>query len=292
MTRKDRQINGSTKICMVIGDPISHSLSPFLHNAAYEIMGLSEKFVFVAAHVPPKGLREAIRGIRALNIRGVSVTLPHKSAIIPLLNEVDPLAAKINSANTIVNDEDCLKGYNTDVEGIIAPLEERTTLTGKRVALLGAGGTARSAAYALQAKKCRVKIFNRTRDHAKKLGTELDLPWSGLDTLDALSDFDIVIHSTSVGMTPQVDKSLIPKMLFRPDQIVFDLVYTPLDTKLLKDAQAQRAETIRGIEMFLYQAAAQIKLYTGHNAPLEEMRALLSKHFGARGLASQNGAKS
>jgi shikimate dehydrogenase len=274
-----RSIDGHTKVCVVIGDPIGHTLSPLLHNFAYEELGISSQYVFVPCRVASAGLGDAVHGLRAANVRGISVTLPHKTDVVRFMDELDPLAGKIGAVNTIVNQGGTLKGYNTDVEGILAPLEIVTTLQKKKVAVLGAGGAARSAAYALRSRGAEVAIFNRTPERAESLALELDIPWGDLRNLAELEPYDILVHCTSVGMAPKVDESLLPEAVFHPGQLVFDCVYTPYETKLLRLAKAGGARTIHGVEMFIYQAAKQFELYTGLKAPIARMRETLLNHF-------------
>ena len=273
------QVTGATQICLVIGDPVAHTLSPHLHNAAYEACGIADKFVYVACRVAAAALPDALAGIRALGVRGVSVTIPHKSAVIPLLDEVDALARKIGAVNTIVNQNGRLFGSNTDLAGIAAPLEKRISLSGKRVALIGAGGSARAAAFAVTSRGAALKIFNRTLAHARNLAQETGAEAADLSALGELSAYDVILHSTSVGMAPHAGQSLIAAQYLRPGQLVFDFVYTPPETKLLALARERGATVIQGAEMFIAQAAAQFELYTGHKAPIEVMREALRARF-------------
>ncbi len=275
LRRQLPETNSSIKLCIVIGDPISHSRSPSLHNAAYAACGLSQRFLYAACHIRAADLKEAIGSVRELGIRGVSVTIPHKQAVLALLDEIDPLAAKVGAVNTIVNNDGKLRGYNTDLAGIILPLEAQTSLSGKRVALLGAGGAARAAAFAVTTKGASLTIFNRTIDEAQSLAAEVKATAADLSDLAQLSGFDIILQSTPVGMSPDVERSLIPEQYLHAGQIVFDFVYNPPETKLLRQAKQRGAVVISGIEMFLQQGAAQFELYTGQKAPLEAMRQAL-----------------
>ena len=266
-------------MCTVIGDPIGHSLSPYLHNATYEACQLTEKFVFIACRVMSEELSAAITVLRALNVRGISVTIPHKTSILPFLDSVDPLARVIGAVNTVVNEDGHLKGYNTDVVGISAPLEARRALDGTKVAILGAGGAGRAAAAALSARGAKLHIFNRTKSTAEALTKEFGGRAFGIDELHPIPFCEVIVNTTSVGMTPNVNNSLISPELFRTGQLVFDLVYTPYETKLLMEAKSKGIETIPGLEMFLYQAAAQFEIYTGVKPNLDTMRNLLLEYF-------------
>lgn len=268
----------STKVCVIWGDPVSHSLSPRMHNEAYRALGIADQFVFVAAHVEPHSLADAIAGARAMKLQGVTCTLPHKQAVIPLLDELDELAQKVGAVNTVVRLEDGrLKGYNTDVEGIVLPLLERTTLQGKRVGVLGAGGAARAAAFGVRSEGAEVLIFNRTLEKAAKLAQEVGASALPLVDVDAIRGCDILIQTTSVGMTPHEDDMPISSEALTESQIVFDAIYTPWRTRLLREAQAAGATVIPGAEMFLYQGVAQFEKYTGGKAPVTTMKRLISE---------------
>lgn len=267
------------QLCLVIGDPIEHSLSPLIHNAGYGALEIQDRFRFEKERVEIKDLPEAVERFRASMYRGISCTLPHKIEVIPFLDEVDETAGKIGAVNTIVNDEGILKGYNTDWHGILNPLQEVTELAGKKVAILGAGGAARSAVYACLQGKAIVTIFNRTPEKAEVLSQEFECSSASLDDSTHLADYDVIINTTSVGMTPHMEDSPIAKESMRVGQIVFDIVYNPYETKLLQDAKKQGATVIHGTEMFIHQAAAQFELYTGEKAPVEVMRKTLLEHF-------------
>lgn len=258
---------------MVIGDPISHSLSPQMHNTGYEALGIDDQFVYVAAQVEPTYLDEAVRGFRGLNIRGISVTIPHKSRIMDFLDEIDETAQTIGAVNTIVNENGVLKGSNTDWLGVVTPLEKIVSLQNKTVALLGAGGAARGAIYGIKQKGGSVTIFNRTVDTAKALADEFDCDIASLDELEKARDTDIIFNATSVGLNS--DETPLPKEYITDKHIVFDAIYTPHETRLLKDAKERGATVIHGIEMLLHQGMAQFKQFTEKEAPEEKMREVL-----------------
>ena len=273
-------ISAKTKICLVIGDQVEHSLSPAIHNAAYEALGIDDQFVFAAARVKVENVGKVIEAMRVMNLRGLSCTLPHKLEVMKYLDEIDPVAREIGAVNTVINDNGVLKGYNTDWLGAIKPLEKVTSLVGKKVALLGAGGAARAIAYGVMAKGAKLKIFNRTVEKAQELARELahdsnDITAGSLKKIAEVKNYDIIINSTSVWMRPHQNESLVPAELFSAGQIVQEAVYVPRKTKLLQDAEVRGARVISGLEVLLYQGVEQFKLYTGREAPVEVMRRVL-----------------
>lgn len=263
--------------CVIIGDPVGHSLSPRIHNAAYDALGLSGKFHYEARRVKPDKLGDFMREVRDTAIRGVSCTAPHKVAIMDYLDDLDPVAARIGAVNTVVNDAGRLKGYNTDWLGIVRPLEKITSLKGKRVALLGAGGAARSIAYGLADRGAELTVYNRTPDKADDLAREFGAAAAGLENLPAVKDAEIIINATSVGMSPNDGATPLPKDYLTASQIVFDSIYAPYETRLLREAAARGARIIHGTEMLLAQAIAQFELYTGYDAPEDVMRRALEE---------------
>jgi len=266
-------ITTATKICAIIGNPIEHSLSPLIHNAAFEHLKLN--FIFIAFKV--EHLREAVMGIRALNLKGVSVTIPHKVKIMDYLDDIEGVARKIGAVNTILNQEGQLLGYNTDWSGAIKALEEKIELKNKRTVLLGAGGAARAIAFGLKEKGADLTILNRTVKKAKMLATELAGQYGGLELVESFKP-DILINTTSLGMYPKVDDTPVKKEFLR-DMLVFDIVYNPLKTRLIREAEQNGCATIMGLEMFINQAALQFELWTGKKAPLDLMRKVVVEEF-------------
>ncbi len=270
-------ISAKTKICMVIGNPIQHSLSPKMHNAAFEVLGIDKKFVFVASQVKSEDLSDFVKGVRAMGIRGVACTIPHKTEIIKYLDEVDEVAQKIGSVNTVVNNDGILRGYNTDWLGVVNPLEKITSLDNKVVALIGAGGIARAVAYAVTQSGAKLTIYNRLLDQAEGLAKRFGGQAFSFDNLEKVKDADIIFNATPIGMHPHEDETPIPIELIRKNQIVFDAVYTPPETKLLRNAKSIGAQIISGVEMFIIQGAAQFELFTNFKAPMEVMRKALEE---------------
>ena len=274
-------MSGRTRLCGVIGDPIEHTMSPAMHNAAFTQMGLD--YIYVSFQVKEEELDKAIDGMRALNIRGLNVTLPHKVAIIPLLDELDPLAEKIGAVNTISNDDGVLKGYNTDASGFLQALLERgIEPEEKKVVMLGAGGASRAVSFSLVERGAHLVILNRRLERAEelagRLSTTLNKEVKALELVadnlaQVLGEADILVNATSVGMSPDINKTPVPSSLLKPGLVVVDIVYNPIRTRLLREAEAVGAKTIGGVDMFVWQGALAFEIWTGAKAPVELMRA-------------------
>jgi shikimate dehydrogenase len=280
-------ISGKTRVCGVIGDPIEHSLSPIMHNAAFQALHLD--YAFLAFKVKPAEVENAINGMRALNIRGLNVTMPHKSTVMNYLDRTDLSAQIVNSVNTILNKESKLFGFNTDGVGALKALRENgVEPKGRKVLLLGAGGAARAIAYTMAKEADELAVLNRTMKEAQALAKLLEKAankkivagsLSPVEIQHNLQDSDILINATSIGMKPKADESLVAPKLLRPDLSVMDIVYNPLETKLAKDAKAAGAKVISGVEMLIYQGAASFELWTGKSAPVEVMRQAVLNHL-------------
>lgn len=275
-------ITGKTKMCIIIGDPVEHSLSPRMHNAAYEALGIDAEFVFTAAHVKSEDVQTVVDAVRAMDVRGLTVTIPHKVEVMQYLDEIDPIAQNIGAVNTVVNENGKLKGYNTDWLGVVTPLEKYTSLQGKKVAILGAGGAARAMIYGVMERGATVTIFNRTLEKAQELAAETGAQARSLDDVADIKNYDIIMNSTSLGMGKDEDKTPLAKEYITANHIVFDAVYVPYETRFLRESKEQGATIIHGIDMLLYQGTAQFELYTGKKAPEEVMRKSLLKHFGLK----------
>ena len=271
------------KQCLTIGDPVAHSLSPTMHNAGYKNLGIDNEYRFAAELVKPEELQAAVESIRQRQIRGVAVTLPHKETIMRYLDNIDDTAQKIGAVNTVVNENGVLTGYNTDWVGVVRPLRKITNLQGKKTAILGAGGAARAAVYGLSQEGANVTIFNRTLDKAQTLATEFGWAARPLEDLDAVKNMDIIFNATPLGLAPREQETPLPKGFITNQQIVFDAIYAPYETRLLKEAGAQGAQVIHGSEMLLEQGFAQFKLFTGLDAPEAVMRNALLEALGTSG---------
>lgn len=285
-------ISGKTKVCGVIGDPIEHTMSPVMHNAAFSELGLD--CIYLAFRVRGEELARAIEGMRALGIRGLNVTIPHKLAVIPFLNELDPLAEKIGAVNTIVNDTGFLRGYNTDATGFLRALRDRGVEPGgKQVAILGAGGASRAISLILAESGANLVILNRRQelDWAEELARQISntfkkdvkaLESDEANLKAALDSADIVVNATSVGMSPHSDESPVPARLLRPSLMVFDIVYNPLKTRLATEAAQSGAETVMGLDMLVWQGALSFEMWTGKKAPVELMKREAVRMLGGR----------
>jgi shikimate dehydrogenase len=279
---KDLIVSGKTRICGVIGDPIEHTMSPVMHNATFKLLGLD--YVYVPFMVKAEELGKAITGMRAFNIRGLNVTIPHKVAVLQFLDRLDPLAKKIGAVNTIVNDDGILTGYNTDATGFMqALLDKGIKPQGKYVVILGAGGASRAISFILADSGARLLILNRRLelDWAKELASRISLTFNkevkvlelNRDNLrETLEKADILVNATSVGMSPDSDRTLVDTGLLRSSLIVFDIVYNPIKTRLLREAEAAGVKTIGGLDMLAWQGALAFEKWTGQKAPVELMK--------------------
>jgi len=273
-------ISGNTKICALIGDPVAHSMSPAMHNAAFKKLGLD--YAYLPFLVKPEHLAKAVEGLRALNISGFNVTIPHKIAILPLLDILDPLVQKIGAVNTVVNIDGKLVGYNTDAGGFYqALLQHGIKPENKRITVLGAGGASRAISYILAKNGARLTILNRKEQLAKaeniaaliKKDFDIIVKVLELDRLAAeLQNADILVNATSVGMSPHSEKSIVPAEILHNIPVIVDVVYNPVETRLLKEAKAAGVKTVSGLDMLVWQGALAFEKWTGQKAPLETMK--------------------
>jgi shikimate dehydrogenase len=265
-------IDAQTELYGVIGNPVQHSLSPMIHNRAFKRLGWNA--VYLAFEV--KNVEEAVRGVRGLGVRGVSVTLPFKTEVIPFLDNVEGLAKRIGAVNTIVNRSGRLVGYNTDCDGALEALEERMDLRGKRVVLLGAGGAARGVGFGLRERGYPLIVVNRSKEKGQSLCEELGcdyLPTSSLGRMKAGElEADVIINATSLGMYPRDNETPIPKKLLKEGMTVMDIVYQPLETRLLREAKEKRCVTVDGLEMLIRQAMAQFEIWTGRRLEIGQAK--------------------
>jgi len=277
------------RLC-VIGDPVGHSLSPLIHNAALEHLGLHKEYVFEKRKVSSEGLADFVRLVRQREFYGLAVTMPHKRTIIPLLDEISEEAKLAGAVNTVYWLGEKLVGHNTDGSGCIKALEAaKATVKGKIIVVVGAGG----AAGAIAASLCmtgakRLYILNRTLKKAKAIAevvrkaSDTEVFAMDLDLIEeALANANILINATFVGMKGSQKKTIVPMASIKRDMTVLDLVYDPAQTTLIKDAKRVGAIAVPGSEMLLQQGALQFKLFTGKDAPLDAMRAALRKKLEA-----------
>ncbi len=263
------RIGPHTRLFGLLAHPVGHSLSPRLHNAALRALGIDACYLPFEA----RSVGEFLPLIRDLRLGGLSVTLPHKESILPHLDGLDEVARAVGAVNTIVKSWDRLEGYNTDVEAAMAPLRPVLTLRGARVAILGAGGAARAVAWGLKRESAEVVLFNRTPARATRLARDLGvraMPWARLRSFRC----DLVVNATPVGMTPDTGSTPVPAA-WCPAPVAFDLVYNPPVTRFLSEARARGARILGGVEMFVAQAEAQFRLFTGQESPAGVMRETL-----------------
>ena len=277
------QIDGETEVYAVIGDPIGHSLSPAVHNAAFRELGLNK--VMVPLQIPAGTLKESLAALEWLNIKGISVTIPHKQAIVPFLAGVDKSVERTGACNTVVAVDNRWIGHNTDYRAAMQSLEtalggspddETSSLLDKQVLILGAGGVARAIAFGLARRGAGVMICNRDDERAVKLAEEVGcraVAW----TMRAGTPCDVLVNATPVGMHPNVDQSPVPAAAFRPGMVVFDSVYHPENTLFLKLGQSHDCVTVSGVDMFVHQASLQFRYYTGKDAPTNIMREVVRR---------------
>ncbi len=285
---ENKGISGKTKICGIIGDPIEHTMSPAMHNAAFQRLELD--YWYLPFRVKKEGLGKAIDGMRALDIRGLNVTIPHKVTVIPLLDKVEPLANKIGAVNTIVNDDGVLTGYNTDATGFLeALLAQGVAPAGSRLVILGAGGASRAVTFVLAERGANLIILNRSLARAQELVQRVSsvaknsieaLALNPENLAAVLEKTDVLINTTSVGMNPDIDETPVPAKLLKPSLVVFDIVYNPPKTRLLRDAESAGAKVIGGLDMLVWQGALAFKLWTGKEAPVKLMKREVMKALG------------
>jgi shikimate dehydrogenase len=263
-------------------------MSPAMHNAAFEALGLD--YIYLPFHVRREELKGAINGIRALNIVGLNVTIPHKSEVIPLLDKLEPLAEGMGAVNTIVNEDGKLIGYNTDAPGFLRALRfNGIEPEGKKVVILGAGGAAKGISFILAGAGASLVILNRTLPRAEELASQIASYYGGNtkamtlneDNLKrALDGADVLVNTSSVGMVPDVLQTPVPAGLLWPDVTVFDIVYNPRETRLLREAKAAGVRTIDGLDMLVWQGALAFEKWTGREAPFEIMKGAAVRALG------------
>jgi 3-dehydroquinate dehydratase/shikimate dehydrogenase len=286
------RINAETKVFGVLGDPVGHSLSPLIHNLAFRHLGINA--VYLPFRVPKPELADALKAFMQIPVQGYSVTIPHKEEAAELARHKDEAVVRVKAANTLIRSGDDFSSYNTDYQGIIdtlrtylpttftgpealpskqiqTTLPEPASLSSKVVLVLGAGGIGRAVAHALRAESALVSITNRTSERGLALAEEVGgrfIEWQGRHSVLC----DVVVNCTSVGMHPDVDDSPLHPSFLKPGLVVFDTIYTPETTLLVKEARLRGCQVITGVELFVRQAAQQFQLFTQREAPIELMR--------------------
>ncbi len=287
---KKPYIAARTNVLCVIGHPIEHSMSPIMHNAA--LKDLSLDYVYVAFNIPPNDLKKAVLGFKMFNIKGINVTIPYKENIIPYLDEIDPLAEKIGAVNTIKNEGKYLIGKNTDASGAKkALLDAGCEISGKKALILGAGGAAKAVSFAISEDLDALYIANRTEKRSIKLAKDLTNKTAikaigknmSINTLkNLLDEVDILINTTPLGMYPDIEESPISEEMLRNDLFVFDIVYNPLETRLIKEASKIGCKTLGGLDMFVNQGALAFEWWTGKKPNLNLMKEKVVEFLGKK----------
>ena len=267
-------IDGHTKLVCLIGNPARHSLSPLIHNTGYKTLGLNCRYMAFEI----EELEKTVDGLKEMDVAGFNVTMPFKQSIIKQLDKINEHAKKIHAVNTVVNRNGKFVGYNTDGVGAVNALKKVTKIKGREVLLFGAGGAGRAIAFALQKEKAKITISEKTASKGKALAKEVKGKFVPLSNAIKTNP-DIIINATPAGMKPNINSSVIPKEFLRKQMVVFDIVYNPLETKLLKDAKAKGCKTINGVEMLLEQAYKSFEIFTGKKAPRNEIRKAVLKEL-------------
>jgi len=283
-------VTNRTKVLCVIGYPIEHSMSPIMHNVAINELKLD--FIYLAFNIHPNNLSLAVKGFRVFNIMGINVTIPFKQKITKFLDEIEPMAQKIGAVNTIKNDEGYLIGRNTDAEGAMkAILDAGYSISGKHILLLGAGGAARALAYIMAKEANKIVIANRTEKRAIKLANELKKYFNtnieGKNNSASVlkresKKADILINTTPIGMYPNVQFSPIPTEFLHEDLIVYDIVYNPLETTLIKYATEKGCKTISGLDMLINQGALAFEWWTNRKPNVNLMKNKIIEFLGMK----------
>jgi shikimate dehydrogenase len=278
------KINGHTKVYGILGRPVTHVLSPALHNAAFRELGINA--IYVA--FPVADISQAVAGLRGLGIAGVSVTIPFKVEVIPLLDASDRQASRIGAVNTIINDQGRLVGHNTDWQGAVAALKTKTAIAGEHFLILGAGGAARAITFGILEEGGRVTVADRDPFRARALALEWGVEAIPLREVEGCPA-PILVNATPVGMTPDVEGLVIAPDLLSRFKLVMDAVYRPLATRLLKEAQARGCATVNGLQMLVNQATMQFRLFTGREVPVEVMTRAAHAALGEGGIEEIGG---
>ena len=270
------QIDSKTKLCGVIGHPIGHSISPPLHNAAYQ--ATKQNYVYLTFDFPQ--VSDAIKAMKLLDIKEYAVTIPHKIEVMDYLDKIDPLAKKIKSVNTVINKNGKLYGYNTDINGVEMTFKKnRVNLKNKKVIMMGAGGVARTIGVVVKNQGGKVVIFDKTESRAAALARSLKCQSDKIDNLAKHDDYQVLINATPAGMYPKVKSMPVPKSFIKKGIVIFDVIYNPLQTQLIKEGKKKGCKCMNGVIMFVEQAAKQFELLTGKKAPVKVMEKVFLKNI-------------
>lgn len=267
--------DSKTALYCIFGNPVSHSLSPVMHNAAFKIKKINAVYLAFAS----ESISASVDAMRTLGIKGASVTIPHKIEVMNFIDLIDPLALKISSVNTLKNEKGIISGFNTDGIGALKALQRGGfNPSGSKVLIIGNGGSARAIAFTLLDQGSDVYLTGRNFSNLKSLLADMRKHYNHADIIppaelskDRLDDFTAVINTTPIGMTPDTDSTPFRADFFSKRQLVFDIVYNPDETRFLREATAAGCRTVKGLDMLIYQGAEQFKIWTNEEAPLEEM---------------------
>ena len=268
-------MNAETKLVCLIGKPAKHSLSPVMHNAGYKTANLN--YVYLAFE--PENLKKTVDGFKEIGVSGFNVTMPFKEDIIKHLDRIDSTAKRIGAVNTVVNENGMLKGYNTDGLGAVEALKKVTQIKNKKILILGAGGAGKAITFYLKEEGADITLSDRTDLKAIKLAKYAGVNSVPLNQIKSLEEFDVLINASPCGMKPHINATPISPALLRRELVVFDIVYEPKETALLKEAKKRGCKTINGIEMLLEQGYIGFKLFTGKDAPKNEMNEAIMREL-------------
>ena len=265
-------IDTDTHLYCIFGNPVGHSKSPVLHNACFQQHQINA--IYLAFEIDD--ISKGIAAMRTLNIKGASVTIPFKESIMDHLDWIDEDALNIGAVNTVVNQQGKLSGFNTDYKAAIAPLKP-FGIKNKRIGIIGAGGAAQAVAYGIHREKGDLVIINRNQERGKKLALKYRADFIPMDEANKMDGInaDIIINTTSIGMHPDIENMAFPSTYMQPQMIVMDIVYNPLKTKFLSEAQKKGCTTIDGLSMFIHQGVAQFKIWTGISPDIKLIRKAL-----------------
>ncbi len=274
-------LSSATKIYLLIGDPAEQSLSPAMHNAAFKALGLNS--IYIALRVPKPMLAHVLAGVRAMSIAGLNVTTPHKITVADMLDKLDESAKLVGAVNTIKNLKGKLIGFNTDGEGALRALEQKAgSLSGKKVVLMGAGGAARAIAFSIAKAGAKISIANRTISRARVLASAIEKKFrADVKSLElkrsklakVVKQADVLINATTVGTYPNVGRTLVTANMMHRGLVVNDIVYNPLETRMLREAKRAGAKTVDGLGMLVHQGALAFEIWTRRRAPIKVMEA-------------------
>ncbi len=278
-------LSGKTKIVTLIGNPVEHSMSPKMHTAAFK--EINKDIIYIATKVENSQIKEAIHGLKALNFKGANVTVPHKVEAMKYVDEIEPIAQKIGAINTIINDNGSLKATNTDALGFIRSLKDTgIDIANTNAVMIGAGGVARAISFSLLQENIKELLLTDLQDDvALSLQSNLQKYYSkekityfesnNEELKKAIDKANLVINCTPVGMSPNIDRSPVPEEFLRAELTIFDAIYNPLDTLLIKQAKNIGAKTISGMKMFLYQGVEAFERWTNEKAPISVMEKMI-----------------